>query len=166
MHRLKWSKTDIGAKEESYFVWKYRYTWSPSMPLLTPLRRRGSTDPMLKEANYSQYLPHSREARSSRGQACETFLQPAAGPPSQLSLPLSSFLLLHPSSPASRLPPLLSVLFSIAHILYSGSLSWSPCPMFTQWFVFFSFGVHLFSHSSICFCGRRLGYTDLLWLKA
>lgn len=50
------------------------------MPLLTPLRLRGSRDPVLKEANYFQYLPHSREARSSRGQACETFLQPASLP--------------------------------------------------------------------------------------
>lgn len=85
------------------------YTWSPSMPLLTPLRRKGSPAPMLKEANYSQYLPHSGEARSRRGQACEAFLQPAAdGPPSQLGSvfpcpPLSSFLLLHLRPPPAPL---------------------------------------------------------------
>lgn len=92
----------------SYPKWKIKllclklYTWSPSMPLLTPLRRKGRPAPMLKEANYSQYLPHSREARSFRGQACETFLQPAAadGPPSQPSVSLSSsfFPHLHPPS--------------------------------------------------------------------
>lgn len=62
------------------------------MPLLTPLRLGGSSDPVLKEANYFQYLPHSREARSSRGQACETFLQQL---PSLPSPALSSFLPLY-----------------------------------------------------------------------
>lgn len=92
------------------------------MPLLTPLRREGSTAPMLKEANYSQYLPHSREPRSLRGQAWETFLQPAAAPagnPSRLTLPLPSFLLLHPSSQGSTI----FLLFPSVPILHCSLIS-------------------------------------------
>lgn len=84
------------------------YTWSHSMPLLTPLRRRGSTDPMLKQANYWQCLPHSGEARSSRGQPCETFLQPAGPPPHSGSCPPSSLLL--------SLSLLLYVIFTFNHL--------------------------------------------------
>lgn len=84
------------------------------MPLLTPLRLRGSRDPVLKEANYFQYLPHSREARSSRGQACETFLQPASLPAQSCRVLFSPSLslLLYPA----HLSPLAS--FSIAHIFF------------------------------------------------
>ncbi len=151
----------------SYFVCKYEHTWSLSMPLLTPLRRRGSTDPMLKEANYSQYLPHSREARSSRGQACETFLQPAAaaGPPSLTVLPcppFSSFI--HPP-PAPHLPLLPSVPFSILifllfvlHILISLSNIHSVICFHSEG------GVHLFSHSSLIFW-KEGGIYWLVWIK-
>lgn len=100
-----WAEKQKEAQNESRLKWLY--TWSPSMPLLTPPGRKGSSDPMLKEANYSQYLPHSREARSCRGQACETFLQPAAAahlPPCSLVL-LSSA----PSSPSPFFLPLSSV---------------------------------------------------------
>lgn len=104
---------------------KWLYTWSPSMPLLTPARRKGSPAPMLKEANYSQYLPHSGEARSCRGQACETFLQPAAA----AHLPPCSLVLLFFGSilPQPLFLPLSSVSLWIALV----SLFFSPA-----WWVF------------------------------
>lgn len=106
------------------FVWKSKYTWSLSMPLLTPLRLGGSSDPLLKEANYFQYLPHSREARSSRGQACETFLQRL---PSLPSPALSSFLPLYPHS-LSCLISHCSDVFGIYLFHYSGE--YSLCNLF------------------------------------
>lgn len=120
------------------------------MPLLTPLRQRGSTAPMLKEANYSQYLPHSREARSCRGQACETFLQPAAArPPSHLSLPLS----------LSILPRAASSLFPMSHL---ASL--------TFFLTVHLRNIHLFSFacikpSIIDYCGIGPRYNDLFTLS-
>lgn len=103
---------------QQYFVWiltkkEWRdYTWSPSMPLLTPLRSSSRAAPMLKEANYSRYLPHSGEPRSRRGQACETFLHL---PPCSrlLSPPFSVFI--HPVW-APRLHPLSTATLNITHI--------------------------------------------------
>lgn len=125
------------------------------MPLLTPLRRRGSKDPMLKEANYFQYLPHSREARSSRGQACETFLQPAAaGPPSLLCPPFSSFI--YP--PPAHLSPLASLSHLASHTFFSdASILIAPSNIHSVIY-FHSVGeVHVFSHSSLIFVWQGVG---------
>lgn len=109
---------------------KWLYTWSPSMPLLTPARRKGSPAPMLKEANYSQYLPHSGEARSCRGQACETFLQPAAA----AHLPPCSLVLLFFGSilPQPLFLPLSSVSLWIALVSLFFSPAWRVFLRFIQ----------------------------------
>lgn len=120
------------------------------MPLLTPLRRRGSKDPMLKEANYFQYLPHSREARSSRGQACETFLQP-----SLLCPPFSSFI--YP--PPAHLSPLasLSHLASLTFLFPDASILIALSNIHSVIYVHSVGEVHVFSHSSLIFVWQGVG---------
>jgi len=132
------------------------------MPLLTPLRRKGITAPMLKEANYSQYLPHSREPRSCRGQTCETFLQPAAaGPPSQLSLPLSAF---HFPDPPPAPPLHLSSVPSLTvFLLYSVLITLSNIhPV-----ICFHFGTepHVSSHPLRIFVAKGQGICQSVCIK-
>lgn len=137
--------------------WKLRrlclklYTWSPSMPLLTPPRRKGGPAPMLKEANYSQYLPVSPTLRGGEvTQRTGMWSIPAAccwwtSLPAQSSL--SSFLCLHPRPPPAPLLLRPARSSSIPHFVFQSFCeqlvtscvepSIKECPVGRQMFVCF-----------------------------
>lgn len=139
------------------------------MPLLTPLRLRGSRDPVLKEANYFQYLPHSREARSSRGQACETFLQPASLPAQSCPVLLSPTFSLLPLAHLSLLLPHFALLSFFFLVLTSVFITLSNILLVIYLFIYLFFGqkqaaIQPFI-SDFCVAGGDVGVVLLAYFK-